>query len=258
VPLKAFTICYYQNDQIGTPRELTDEHGTIKWAATYKTWGIVETEFIDDDVEETFLDGNTIKRVAKQNTKPMAQASAASRDDVYQPLRFQGQYFDEETGLHYNRFRYYDPDVGRFVSQDPIGLQGGDNLYEYAPSPLGWIDPFGLAPCAASLLGRLKGGSIRRIEKELSKAGFTRLKDNGKNATWQHPDGSEVRIHRYGNEKPSGYKSGNNAHVHKLDPCKNQLDDRGLIATDGDAKHIGVNPPKDLPTVRGRTHGDGS
>jgi RHS repeat-associated protein len=61
-----------------------------------------------------------------------------------QPFRFQGQQFDEETGLHYNRHRYYDPGVGRFVSQDPIGLLGGSNLFAYAPNPLGWVDPAGL------------------------------------------------------------------------------------------------------------------
>ena len=64
---------------------------------------------------------------------------------LVQNLRFQGQYFDLETGLHYNRFRYYDPDCGRFVSQDPIGLAGGINNYQYAPNPVGWIDPLGLA-----------------------------------------------------------------------------------------------------------------
>ncbi|WEE80214.1 RHS repeat-associated core domain-containing protein [Comamonas testosteroni] len=55
----------------------------------------------------------------------------------------QGQYFDRETGLHYNLFRYYDPDIGWFTQQDPIGLAGG-NLYAYAPNPLTWIDPLGL------------------------------------------------------------------------------------------------------------------
>ena len=64
---------------------------------------------------------------------------------MVQNLRFQGQYFDAETGLHYNRFRYYDPDIGRFVSQDPIGLAGGVNNYQYAPNPVGWIDPLGLS-----------------------------------------------------------------------------------------------------------------
>ena len=62
-----------------------------------------------------------------------------------QLIRFQGQYFDVETGLHYNRFRYYDPDIGRFINQDPIELDGGNNLYQYAPNPLNWLDPLGLA-----------------------------------------------------------------------------------------------------------------
>ena len=52
---------------------------------------------------------------------------------------------DRETGLHYNTFRYYDPDIGRFTQPDPIGLAGGYNLYQYAPNGLTWIDPWGLA-----------------------------------------------------------------------------------------------------------------
>ena len=62
-----------------------------------------------------------------------------------QSIRFQGQWHDVETGLHYNRFRYYDPEVGRFIHQDPIGLLGGNNLYQYAPNPTGWLDFFGLS-----------------------------------------------------------------------------------------------------------------
>lgn len=58
-------------------------------------------------------------------------------------MRFQGQYFDEETKKHYNTFRIYDPENGRFITQDPIGLNGSFNLYYYAPSPTGWIDPWG-------------------------------------------------------------------------------------------------------------------
>ncbi|ECE6155179.1 RHS repeat-associated core domain-containing protein, partial [Salmonella enterica subsp. enterica] len=49
-----------------------------------------------------------------------------------------------ETGLHYNLFRYFDPESGRFTQQDPIGLNGGINLYSYGPNPLNWIDPLGL------------------------------------------------------------------------------------------------------------------
>ena len=63
------------------------------------------------------------------------------------PIRFQGQYHDHETGLHYNRYRYYDPQVGRFISKDPISYAGGSNLYQYAPNPTGWVEPLGLAKC---------------------------------------------------------------------------------------------------------------
>jgi RHS repeat-associated protein len=90
---------YFHTDQIGTPLEMTDAQGEIVWQATYRAWGTVE---------------------------------ALAVNKVEQPLRFQGQYFDDETGLHYNTFRYYDPEVGRFITQDPIGLLGGFNLYEYA------------------------------------------------------------------------------------------------------------------------------
>jgi RHS repeat-associated protein len=104
-------VRYYHTDHLGTPRELTDTEGEIVWEEVYATWG------------------NTLKKVWQ--ARP---AEPDQRLDT-QPLRFQGQYFDAETGLHYNRFRYYDPDVGRFVSQDPIGLLGGDNLYQYAANP---------------------------------------------------------------------------------------------------------------------------
>ncbi|MEQ9944760.1 RHS repeat-associated core domain-containing protein [Pectobacterium aroidearum] len=72
-------------------------------------------------------------------------------------LRYAGQYADEETGLHYNLFRYYDPTVGRFTTQDPIGLAGGINLYQYAPNPLGWVDPLGLTTTTFYHAGDIQG-----------------------------------------------------------------------------------------------------
>ncbi|GKQ49102.1 hypothetical protein PSTH2693_28120 [Pseudomonas syringae pv. theae] len=104
------TVYYYHTDQIGTPLEMTDAEGQIVWQAKYRAWGAIEKLVVNE---------------------------------VEQNLRFQGQYFDVETGLHYNTFRYYDPEIGRFTTQDPIGLAGGFNLYQYAPSPIGWIDPLG-------------------------------------------------------------------------------------------------------------------
>ncbi|WP_369306563.1 RHS repeat-associated core domain-containing protein [Pseudomonas sp. W2-17] len=90
------------------------------------------------------------------------------------PIRFQGQYHDHETGLHYNRHRYYDPRVGRFISKDPIGYSGGLNLYHYVPNPTGWIDPLGLE--------RIKGitpnnrGSftlLKRVRPPLVQTGYS-------------------------------------------------------------------------------------
>lgn len=63
------------------------------------------------------------------------------------PLRFPGQYHDSETGLNYNYHRYYDPAVGRYESNDPLGLEGGFNPHAYVPNPINWLDPLGLTPC---------------------------------------------------------------------------------------------------------------
>lgn len=70
-----------------------------------------------------------------------------SVEQVAQPFRFTGREYDRETGLYYYRARYYDPGVGRFISEDPIGLAGGINVYAYAGNdPLNATDPFGLSP----------------------------------------------------------------------------------------------------------------
>jgi RHS repeat-associated protein len=179
--------------------------------------------------------------------------SAAKKAGIQNPIRFQGQYFDEETGLHYNRYRYYDPEAGRFISSDPIRLLGGVNFYEFGPNTAEYIDPLGLS--AASDLPRMQGKSVPRVGSILTSAGFVKTKDNGINETWKHTDGSEVRVHKYGNKCPCSYKSGNNAHIHKEDSVGNQLNDRGIASSNPNETHIGIRNPSDLPFVRGRPHG---
>ena len=115
-------IYHYHNDHLGTPQELTNALGEVVWLNYSQAWGgSYETKCFAKELDN--LD--------------------VSADEL-QPIRFQGQFFDSETNLHYNRFRYYDSDVGMFVSRDPIGLIGGDNVFAYAPNPVEWIDPLGL------------------------------------------------------------------------------------------------------------------
>ncbi len=137
-------IYYYHVDHLGTPQELTDQTGNIVWSAQYKAWGKVHT------IEQPQI------CIQEQHGSALTERWIEP-ESIEQPLRFLGQYYDQETGLHYNRFRYYDPDTGRFISQDPIGLMGGFNLYQYAPNPVGWVDPLGLCP---DKLGRNMGARV--------------------------------------------------------------------------------------------------
>ena len=66
-------------------------------------------------------------------------------DSAYQPFRLQNQCADRETEFHYNFFRYYEPDAGRFVNQYPVGLESGDNLYDFGLNTKAWVNPLGLA-----------------------------------------------------------------------------------------------------------------
>ena len=118
-------IYHYHCNHLGTPQELTNQDGDVIWLSYDRAWGgsfetIYKPQFIDN---------------------------FAITENELQPFKFQGQSLDVETGLHYNRFRYYDSDVGMFISRDPIGLLGGVNVFAYAPNPIGWIDPWGLSRC---------------------------------------------------------------------------------------------------------------
>ena len=93
---------------------MTDDEGNLVWFGNYTGWGRLKEE-------------------------------SKVTDSVYQPFRLQNQYADREIGLHYNLMRYYEPEVGRFVNQDPIGLGGGTNFYQFSMNALGGVDSLGLA-----------------------------------------------------------------------------------------------------------------
>jgi RHS repeat-associated protein len=100
---------------VGTPTELVASDGHLAWQSRTTLWGTSVP-----GPEDTSTDC---------------------------PLRFPGQYADPETGLHYNYFRYYDPETARYVSPDPMGLEPSDNHHAYVPNPSEWVDVLGLALC---------------------------------------------------------------------------------------------------------------
>jgi RHS repeat-associated protein len=243
---------YFHTDLNGAPEELTDIDGTLLWQVRYRAWG--------NTVMEEWAHSSTTSAAASSTASLAASPAPVTSE---QNLRFQGQYLDRQTGLHYNTFRYYDPDTGRFLCQDPIGLAGGINLYQYAPNAIDWVDPWGWA--AAKNLPQLKGKSVPQIEQDLTNGGFSRTKNTSTgNQTWEHPDGSQVRIDPYGNQSmtmKNGQplpKSGANAHVHKYEPGKVKINDRGIATNNPDETHIGTRNPKDYQIKRGRAHGCGA
>jgi RHS repeat-associated protein len=137
----------YVNDHQSTPKELVGEDGRVAWSAAHSAWGAVVESWRD----------------------PKSQADAS----VDTPFRLLGQYADEETGLCYVRFRYFDPAVGRWLSSDPLGTDGGPNLFGWNGSPLLDPDPFGLVnEFDVGTMKTLDGGGYDR--HELLNAGWMR------------------------------------------------------------------------------------
>jgi len=124
-------IYYIHNDHLGTPKLMTNQTGQPVWRALATPFGKAT---VDEDVDG---DGK----------------------DVVMNILFPGQYYDSESGLNYNYFRTYDPDTGRYITSDPIGLAGGVNTYTYVENdPINWIDPLGLV--------KVCGRSLRKGDEE--------------------------------------------------------------------------------------------
>ncbi len=128
-------ILYFETDHLNTPRAAMDETGKVVWR-----W---ESDAFGSTLANEDPDGDGVK--------------------VMVNLRLPGQYFDRETGLHYNYFRDYDPGTGRYVEGDPIGLKGGFNLYGYVRgNPLSYIDPYGLRDVDV-YVWRAEGSSVGHV-----------------------------------------------------------------------------------------------
>nr|WP_282555285.1 RHS repeat-associated core domain-containing protein [Providencia stuartii] len=168
---------YVVTDHQGTPREIFTEKGIASWAGRLNTWG--------------------------QMAFWQSQDGRADNDPNYTEchFRFAGQYEDRETGLYYNRFRYYDKDSGQYISPDPIGLLGGLNPYGYVHCPTGFIDPFGLACCPGKITGDPKtlrekinlarSGDIS-AQAELAYAKY--MRDQGHNVHFNTPPNRSISM----------------------------------------------------------------
>jgi len=152
---------YVVSDHLGTPRELLTEQGKRAWAGRLSLWG---------------------------RCRQWAVA-ANDADRLSCNLRFAGQYEDEESGLHYNRFRYYDTETGQYLTPDPIGLLGGVNPYGYVHNPLSWVDPLGLA-CCPGANGKIStpGNMQKQVERGQAPRDIIRV-DKG------HIPGQEPHVH---------------------------------------------------------------
>jgi RHS repeat-associated protein len=132
---------FVTSSQNGEPQALYKPDGTLRWQAPKSTlWG---------------------------------QRPGSTEDSADPGLAFAGQYRDSESGLCYNRFRYYDPNGGCYVSPDPIGVLGGESNYAYVPNPHSWVDPFGLAGCPEirqRVLDNVAASKVARESSSFSRA----------------------------------------------------------------------------------------
>ncbi|MBD9460804.1 RHS domain-containing protein, partial [Pseudomonas sp. PDM05] len=172
---------HYQLDHLGTPQELTSADGEIVWSAHYRAYG-----------EIARLDVGIIDN----------------------PLRFQGQYFDAESGLHYNRHRYYNPDIGRYLTPDPVKLAGGINGYRYVPNPTGWVDPLGLSKCPGGDGCKPKAEAVAPTEASTVNKGEPGQPTNSTEYLYRGDDKQPEHVFQY------GFKSkgdSNDLYLHALD-----------------------------------------
>ncbi len=135
-------------DHLGTPLCVADPAGSVAWSGVTDSYGDVSVH----------------------GDRSLCQ------------WRFPGQYEDTETGLYYNRFRYYDPGSGNYISGDPLGLAGGLAIHGYVSDPLTWIDPLGLIGRASALAQGLDHANMPSISREAIP--FSELNAGSRGRAW--------------------------------------------------------------------------
>ena len=205
-------VFYYCNDPNGAPVRVLSQEGRIVWEAHYSTTG----------------SANVLASI------------------VSNPIRLQGQFYDAETGLHYNRYRYFDPITATFISKDPIGHAAGADLYSYKGNVFGWIDPLGLTSCRAAAAANMRrmglegvdlaNNSLNKGRKKLEEAGFELVETTSTGRkVFRHPSTrAEVYFNSggalVGSQKP---------HWHIRDPAGQAYDRGGRAVGRGEnAGHI--------------------
>ncbi|ETX01309.1 MAG: hypothetical protein ETSY2_37470 [Candidatus Entotheonella gemina] len=204
------------SDDLGVPTIMIDETGHVIWSARLDIFG-----------------------------NPSAGQGALS--DC--PFRYPGQYEDQETGLCYNRYRYYDPGTGQYISKDPLGIQGGLALYGYVDDPLTWTDPGGLAqttPQGLMMAGNAAGPSPPRPGRDIEVSDDGNVKTQAcdpDNGIW--PQGKSTTT--------APTRSGLTGTFHEV-PSGTRLPDGLEIVADGadvggpmPAGHHTIYPTRDMP-----------
>lgn len=137
-PTPSAELHYIVTDVVGSARELCSETGEVEWRGEQSLWGEYHKWHLS----------------SRLKAQQRLYLEDAANDPVNCDLRYQGQVFDAETGLYYNRHRYYDPETCQYLSPDPIGMAGGLRPQAYVHNPMAWVDPLGLSGCPEDATGR--------------------------------------------------------------------------------------------------------
>jgi RHS repeat-associated protein len=199
-------VFVYVNDHVGRPKELIDSAGVVAWAGRHSAWGSVVESFTE------------------------ASRGARGRA-VTTPFGAPGQVIDEETGLCWTKFRCFDPEVGRWLSPDPLGIEGGRNLFGFDGDPINSVDPLGLATSPTITDDELRDKTPAEIRQMAKDKGLVAV--GTKDSKWKDPVTGKERLllHEGHLDKVTGLpyddKEAAVPHVHGFDkdgnPIRNPL-----------------------------------